>query len=55
VVIPTLFVGENERENSDINVKDVVFFRPIIVRNCVFKTGLFGFVNGFWSVRLIKL
>jgi hypothetical protein len=49
-----LFVGENERGSSGINVKDVVFFRPITVRNCVFRIGLFGSVNGFWNVRLTK-
>ena len=41
-----LFVGAKETESSVINVRDVVFFKPIIVRDSGFRTDLYGFTNG---------
>jgi hypothetical protein len=49
-----LFDGENKEARSDSNVKDAVSIYLRIDQSNVFKTGSYGFENGFWNVRLIK-
>jgi hypothetical protein len=49
-----LFDGENKEASNDSNVKGAVSFYRRIDQSNVFKTGSYGFVNGFWNVRLIK-
>ena len=46
VVIPMLFVGVKGTGSSVISVRDVVFFKPIIVLDSGFRTDLYGFANG---------
>jgi|TARA_R110002126_G_scaffold221018_1_gene366315 hypothetical protein len=49
-----LFVGESRQENSDLNVKTVVFSSLVTPKNRHFGTVLYGLKNGFLNGRLLR-